>query len=87
MLFGELVNTGPGTWSAGMYKTYDINGTGWGSPSRPGGPRAAGLSAAAGLLRTWEQNNPVINHAIIFGCDQSLVANLPIFPSTYSKAS
>jgi hypothetical protein len=80
--FWELVNTGPGTWSAGMYTTYDINGTGWGSPSRPGGPRAAGLSAAAGLLRTWEQNNPVINHAIIFGCDQSLVANLPIFPST-----
>jgi hypothetical protein len=80
--FWEFGPNGSGGWQCGLYSNYPIDGTGWGSPSRPGGPRASGIAASAGLLRTWEQDLPIVNHATMFGCDQFTVANLPIFPST-----
>jgi hypothetical protein len=80
--FWLLTSTGPGTWSAGEFAVYDANGIGWGSPSKPAGPRAAGIAAIAGMPRTWEQDLTQLNHALAFGADIFTIKNLPIFPAT-----
>lgn len=81
--FWALGNTGPGTWSCGEYAWHDaVNGTGFGSPSRPAGPRAAGVAAIAGMLRTWEQDLPIVNHALVLGVDLFTVKNGPQHPAT-----
>lgn len=83
--FWGLVKTAGTTdkWTAAKYCVFDpVNGTGFGSPKRPDGPRAAGCPAAAGLLRIAEQDSPVIGHALAFGIDQAMVATGPTFPAT-----
>lgn len=79
--FWLLVSTGPGTWTAGEFAVYDADGTGWGSPSKPAGPRAAGIAAIAGMPRIWEQDLTQLDHALAFGVDPLTIKNLPGFPA------
>jgi hypothetical protein len=83
----DLVNVGPLNWTAGNFSIYKGDGTGWGTPSKPQGPRASGVAAIAGMPRTWEQNLPMLNHAVPFGVDLGTVLDKPVFPATSQDVS
>ena len=81
--FYVLAGSGPNSWTCNQFQTYDLFGSGWPTPSRPAGPRAAGISEGAGILRTWEENLPIVNHAMIFGISQlPMVNGPPQYPAT-----
>jgi hypothetical protein len=65
------------------YTCERFDGLGWGTPERPDGPRAAGVTVVSGTLRTWETDLSEVNHAlaIVLG-DASHIKNGPVFPAT-----
>ena len=71
------LTSGSGTsWSASYHVRTDITGTGV-----QGGTRAAGTSAIAGLIRTWEIQAGVIRHALAFAMPRSTMALGPVWPA------
>lgn len=79
VLYGSGTN-----WHASQYTCIKLVGSGWGTPSKPSGPRAAGISCLGGLMRKWEALGVhQLNHALLiaFGSPNA-VANLPQFPAT-----
>lgn len=81
-LYGMKYDTGAQTWRAKKYTVVEANGSGWGSPERPDGPRAAGVSTAGGLLRIHEAESFELSHAIAVAADANVLRSGPIFPAT-----
>lgn len=71
-----------GQWRAGKYCCIPMNGTGWGTPFDPEGPRAAGVSTAGGLLRSFEKGLSIIPHVLSMTLDWNGLLNGPAFPAT-----
>ncbi|WP_109477838.1 hypothetical protein [Paraburkholderia sp. C35] len=69
-------------WRAKKYCVSDATGSGWGSPSRPDGTRASGVSTAGGLLRIHEAEALVLRHALAVAADANTLRSGPAFPAT-----
>jgi len=80
--YGLSFNSSLGRWECYKYDVFEGDATGWGTPERPDGPRAAGTSAAGGLLRRWELNQPVLNHALALATHLNVPKSGPVYPAT-----
>jgi hypothetical protein len=81
-LYGMKYDADARTWRAKKYTVVEAGGSGWGSPERPDGPRAAGVSTAGGLLRIHEAESFELSHAIAVAADANVLRSGPIFPAT-----
>jgi hypothetical protein len=81
-LYGMKYDVGAQLWRARKYTVVSASGSGWGSPERPDGPRAAGVSTAGGLLRIHEAESLSVAHALAVAADASALASGPIYPAT-----
>lgn len=81
-LYGLKYDTAARTWRAKKYTVTDAAGTGWGTPERPDGPRAAGVSTAGGLLRIHEAETLRVAHALAVALDASGLRSGPVYPAT-----
>lgn len=81
-LYGMKYDAGAQLWRAKKYTVVSAAGSGWGSPERPDGPRAAGVSTAGGLLRIHEAMSLEVSHALAVAADASALRSGPLFPAT-----
>lgn len=69
-------------WKATKYNAIHADESGWGTPSQPDGPRAAGISTAGGLLRSHEAESLDVRHALAVGAHANVLRSGPVFPAT-----
>ncbi|SOF00028.1 hypothetical protein SAMN05446635_8081 [Burkholderia sp. OK233] len=81
-LYGMKYDANARMWRAKKYAVVQAGGSGWGSPERPDGPRAAGVSTAGGMLRIHEAELFELSHAIAVAADANVLRSGPMFPAT-----
>lgn len=75
-------DTAEKVWKAGKYTTSSVNGTGWGSPARPDGPRASGTPSTSGILRAHEIGSSIVPHALAVAAHTNALRSGPLYPAT-----
>ncbi|MGY4626714.1 hypothetical protein [Bradyrhizobium sp. USDA 4486] len=80
--YGLIFDSEANVWRASKYTVTSIDGTGWGSPACPDGPRASGTPSTSGLLRAHELGRDVVPHALAVAAHANVFRSGPIFPAT-----
>jgi hypothetical protein len=80
--FRLIFDTKTRVWQATKYTAAALDDSGWGTPSAPDGPRAAGVSTAGGLLRIHEVGLETLSHVLAIGTHANVFRSGPQFPAT-----